>query len=423
MAAATCEVAIAAQGVFDVRHPALLPDGRHVLFKWGLRDTHLGIGDLVSGDVSILLSGATDPTFVPPGLLVFGRGAQDLAVTPLWAQSFDPESLTLVGDPVRLSDAVRTSQGVASYAVSPGGTLLYQPGFGDRGYLLTDRRGSVIDTLVIPGAWSIQWGTAGRYIAAGNGSRPIAIYDLDRRLPTPLSGSSEWEDSWSPAWSPSDSLLAYAACTSTLACGIGVTRFADGRDTLVVPPDERYNVWPSSWSPSGRFLVYSRTTSFEPTGAKIWALDLVERRSELLFDQAPSLSTLEGAISPDGRWLAYRSDETGTWEVFVRPFMRAGASRRVSANGGRSPRWRADGGELFYQSPDGEVVAVSIIQGAEFAFASPVALFSAPGWSRHNFFDIGTSFDVSPDGQQFVVRMTATGTTAVLVRDWRALLR
>jgi len=175
--------------------------------------------------------------------------------------------------------------------------------------------------------------------------------------------------------------------------------------------------------PSLRHRGHKVRRRLEPTGAEIWALDLVDGRSEPLFDQAQSLSTLEGAISPDGRWLAYRSDETGTWEVFVRPFMRAGASRRVSATGGRSPRWRADGGELFYQSPDGDVVAVSIVQGAELAFASPVALFSAPGWSRHNFFDIGTSFDVSPDGQQFVVRMTATGTTAVLVRDWRALLR
>lgn len=159
-------------------------------------------------------------------------------------------------------------------------------------------------------------------------------------------------------------------------------------------------------------------------GTELWTYDRATGETAPLFS-SPRFSALEGAVSPDGRWLAFRSDETGTWEVFVRPFLAPGAARRISPDGGRSPRWRADGRELFFQSPDGQIPSVEVQDAADsdFRHSPPRVLFAAPAWSRHNFFDVGTSYDVSPDGQRFAMRMTATVPNAVLIRNWKALLR
>jgi hypothetical protein len=115
--------------------------------------------------------------------------------------------------------------------------------------------------------------------------------------------------------------------------------------------------------------------------------------------------------------------------VYVRPFQRAGEAIRISTAGGRSPVWNANGRELFYEAPDGYVM-VSDVQTAEarFTFSPPRRLIMAPAWSRHTFFDIETSYDVSPDGQRFAFRMSATratkrGTALVLVQNWQALLK
>jgi len=234
---------------------------------------------------------------------------------------------------------------------------------------------------------------------------------------------TSWEVVFSPAWSPDGAVIAYAACETFSACGVPETRLSDGADTVLIAPAEGHLPWPTSWSPDGRYLIFGRTASFDPNGAEFWTYDRASGESAPLFSTPSRFSALEGAVSPDGRWLAYRSEETGAWEVWVRPFQSAGAPRRISAEGGRLPRRRADGRELFFQWPDGQIMSVEVQAGPEFTHSPPLRLFGAPAGSRHNLFDIGTSYDVSPDGQRFAVRMTATVPHAALVQNWRALVR
>jgi hypothetical protein len=122
------------------------------------------------------------------------------------------------------------------------------------------------------------------------------------------------------------------------------------------------------------------------------------------------------------RWLAYTSDETGNPEVYVQPFPAGGRPVRISREGGRTPRWSADGRQLFFEAPDGGILVAGVTPGADFQVTAPRLLFHAPGWSRPLFFDSGTPYDVSPDGQRFIVRQTASAADAVLVQNWPAKL-
>jgi serine/threonine-protein kinase len=414
-----CTLAIKSDTAKDgPRHPSLLPDGRHVLFTHERRENSISVGDLDTGAEQRVMAHAQDPTFVSPNILLFGRSAMEAG--RLWAQRFDPTRFVVDGDVIAISEIVRTMNGVFAYAASPSGVLAYLPGLGDNGELVTDRRGVVIDTIAAHGAWTHQWAQAHPWVASGGGGA-LVRFDIGRPNLTAIRTGLAGEASF-PVWSPGDSLIAYNSCDSG-ACGIHQTRLSDGRDSILITSTGSCCVWPSSWSRDGRFLILMHSDGITTQHGQIWTYDLKEHTQErLVTDRA---SVLEGSVSPDGRWLAYRSDELGTWEVFVRPFRQPGSGVRVSAAGGRSPRWRDDGRELFFQAPNGQVLVADVPQpsGPQFTFGTPRVLFASPGWTRHVFFDIGTSYDVSHDGQQFAFRMTATVPTAVLVQNWRSLVK
>lgn len=177
----------------------------------------------------------------------------------------------------------------------------------------------------------------------------------------------------------------------------------------------------TDWSANGRYLIVDRETGEDAPYRSIAAHDLSADSLIALVEVAADAQ--EGTLSPDMRWLAYRSSESGTSEILVRPFLRPGRPIPVSLEGGRSPQWRADGRELYFEAPDGRIMAAAVTGGADFEVNSLTMLFRAPGWTRPLFFDRGTSYDVSPDGQLFAVRLTASGTSAVLVQNWMTRLR
>ena len=420
--AGQCKVAIKRRdGVGSPRHVWLLPDAHHALFTiWGTTDQIIA-GDLDDGTTRVVLDQVADPTYVTPGILLYGVfGAE--GKSRVWARRFDARRLTFSGHAVPVTEPVRTAAAVFAYAASDGPVLAYLPGRGDNGEIVTDRAGRFIDTLHIDGAWMHRWARSHPWMAAVT-ETPIVVFDAERHTQTVL----RRESAVSPVWSPGDSLVALGTCgLSAASCGVVVTRLADGRDSLIVSTAARSTSWPTSWSIDGRYLLYTLTTGFSPSGGETWVYDFAEHKASRLASAGDD--ALEVSVSPDNRWLAYRSIETGTWEIYVRPFMRPGAALRVSASGGRLPQWNANGRELFYQAPDGYVM-VSDVQtgGAQFVSSVPRPLLMAPGWSRHTFFDIGTSYDVRPDGQRFAFRMSATGsdltgTAIVLVQNWRTLL-
>jgi eukaryotic-like serine/threonine-protein kinase len=401
-------------GNFDNRHPALLPDARHVLYTLS---SNVMVGDLETGETEIAVPNAYDPTYLESGVLVFALGDTE-AGTRIWAQRFNPRTRRVEGPRVVLSEPIRTMNGVAAYAASASGSLVYLRGLGDRGVLITDRAGNVTDSAIVSTVWTHAWARSHPWIGMGSDLRFVR-YDAQHRTSGSIKAPGN-ATAWSPAWSPGDSLVAYMACAGPKCGRIGVTRLATDRDTIVMASDTTYTYWPSSWTPDSRYLLFSRTSTFLMREGEIWMLDRTTGRTASVIDRA---GVLDGQVSPDGKWLAYQSIETGRWEVYVRPFLGAGDAKAVSVESGRSPRWRSDGKELFYLAPSGHVMSVPVVTGASFSHSAPKPLFLAPGYTRHNFFDIGTAFDARPDGQAFSLRITATAPNAVLVQNWNSLLR
>ena len=145
-----------------------------------------------------------------------------------------------------------------------------------------------------------------------------------------------------------------------------------------------------------------------------------EGSAKRLFDVSGVNS--EARVSPDGAWVAFTSSNTGTPEVYLRPFLREGRAQRLTAGGARSPRWGADAGTLYYQTADGRIMVLDATGGARLGSTAPRFLFRAEGYSRAMFFDRGTSFDVTPGGQRFILRLRETVGRAVLVQNWPARL-
>jgi len=399
-------------------HPSLLSDGRHVLFTFmfAVDPSRVVVGDLETGAIQPFLTGQ-DPTLVGPGLAVFGRWS-DNAQNTLWAQRFDERSLALRGSAVPIASRVRTSTTFA-YAASASGALIFAQGLGDLGAVITDRAGRITDSASVPGTWSFQLAHDKPWLAAGGDARGLKIFDLNRRVSEPTRFRTTLV--FSPAWSPRDTAIAFAVIDSGGVAGISVAHVASGTVSHLVAKAGQF-LWPTSWSGDGRHLVITSGSDWMFSRGEIWEYDFVAKTLNPVVVE--KFSVHEGALSPDNRWLAYRADATGTFEVWVRPFLRPGAPHRISSSGGRLPRWRNDGRELYYQSPEGHVMVVGVSGGTEPSFTAPRTLFAAAEWTPQTFYDEwATSYDVSGDGQRFALRMNAVSTAAVLVQHWMSRLK
>jgi len=421
-----CEVAIRLDSTATVyRHPSFLPGDTRVLFEraGGLQQTVM-VGDLESGATTALLPGAAAPTWVPPGIVVYGRFNEEGVGSGVYAQRIRADGSAVEGDATPLTGPVRTSRLVFAYTASRAGSLLYLPGLGDRDKLVVDRSGDVLDTVRVGNTFTHRYAHDHPWVALANAGT-VWLYDLTRGLATPLVPRNKQRNTiraW-PVWAPSDSAVAFGACQ------LFAVRIAD----LSIRPIATRSadcLTATDWSSDGRYLIVTGNPAWavgsrrEPATASqahtfVAALELARGRT-VRFNVPGNAS--EGALSPDMRWLAYTSDETGTAEVYVQPFPGGGRPVRISREGGRTPRWSADGRELFFEAPDGGIMAASVTPGADFQVAAPRLLFHAPGWTRPLFFDSGIPYAVSPDGQRFIVRQTASATDAVLVQNWPAKL-
>ena len=161
---------------------------------------------------------------------------------------------------------------------------------------------------------------------------------------------------------------------------------------------------PTDWSRDGQYILYR---VMKETRSDLWVLPVGSGQAPFRFLETP-FDEREGQFSPDGRWVAYQSDESGRYQIYLRPFPRPGESIPVTVEGGTQPRWRRDGRELFYLSSDEKLVAVPITLNSTGApqLSSPIALFqtrisggAVPGANRQQY-------DVSPDGQQFLMSVS-----------------
>jgi Tol biopolymer transport system component len=196
-----------------------------------------------------------------------------------------------------------------------------------------------------------------------------------------------------PIWSPDGSQLVYTANRQLLTQILFMKNVDGTEEEKRIMQIDKGGTAPNDWSRDGKYVLYS-------TGSELGFITLPELKNSL-FLKAPFVLR-NGQFSPDGRWVAYASNETGKWEVFVTSFPDARGKWQVSTDGGEQPRWRSDGKELFYLSSESKIMAVPVTTGAKFDTGAPIALFQATPRQPVVSADIFV-YDVSRDGQRLLI--------------------
>ena len=409
------------------RFPQFLPDGRHFIyigfdFARTPGETRVYVGSLESKDSRLLLKASAAALYAPPGWILIWRDRG------LLAQRFDPEKIALQGPAVPLVEPVRalvstSASTVAS--VSGNQVLVYQEGLSGVHAQLAwfDRSGRHLDDLGPAGdRLRPSLSHDGRRVAAdvldpsqGAASRDVWLFDLGRNLGTRFTftaGNERWV-----VWSPDDQRVVFFSNDDA-----GPAVFMK-RTTGTAPEEVLFrgdaSHLPIDWSRDGRFLSL-QVLRGGATGWDVWTYSF-EDKALRPFLQGPYAET-SGVFSPDGRWLAYASDESGRFEVYVQPFPGPGAKLQVSTAAGVQPRWRGDGRELFYREPSGRFMAVPVtVRDGALEAGAPHPLFELRANSTP-----GTQYDVTADGQRFIVSVPVQAEGAsplTLVLNWPALLQ
>ena len=399
--------------------PEFLPGEEAVLFtRWTVGDPPLMeivVVSLETNEQRTLIAG-TGPRFVSTGHLVFARDSS------LWAVPFDEERLEVTGDPAPVVEGVQVNApgGWSHYAVAADGTLAYLPTAGDEvelSLVIVDRDGRE-ETLdgIGPGDYrDVGWSPEGGRLVLTVDRTNLWTYDLARGVLAPLTTDADAVDEY-PVWTPDSQRVVFASTREGVSQLLW--RAADGTGTAepLLTAERGTTPLPGGWLPDGTTMLFSEGTdlfTLRPTD---------ETPPHLLFDAEFFVGA--PAVSPDGAWMAYHaalSGAPGRPDVYVERYPGLGDRQRISTSGGRLPRWSADGTQLFYLGLEGrQMFMVPMTLGASLAAGVPTVLFEGtylPPLAR------GRQYDVSPDGERFVmVRQTVTTPdtprSLVLVLNW-----
>jgi Tol biopolymer transport system component len=381
------------------RWPRFLPDGKHYLFMTfnvsALTDTDaIYVGSLDSNEKKFLTKATANAAYAAPGYLVFYREKT------LFAQHFDLSRLELTGEawPILTDIQYEPRIGRAAFSVFNDSVLLAQNGTGVSLSQLEwfDRSGKEAGAVGKPDVYAnVNLVPNGKLVAVdktdtGNQNSDVWIYDLQSQSTKRMTFDPAIDAM--PVWSPAGTRVVFSSSRKqSFDLYLKNTDGAQEEGAIeATPAQEKYS---SAWSRDGKFILYTR-------GTELWFLTVPEMRSQL-FLKAPS-AMKNGQFSPDGKWVAYASDESGKWEIYVTSFPDAHGKWQVSNGGGDQPRWRGDGKELFYLAADGKMVAVPVKDGANFNSGAPAALFQANARQP-----VATSeqvvYDVTQDGQRFLI--------------------
>jgi serine/threonine-protein kinase len=328
--------------------------------------------------------------YAPTGHLLYARAGT------LVAAPFDPKRLELTGASVPVIEGVMgfSATGVSQYSFSDSGTLAYIPGgnqASDRSLIWVDRNGVEKPVALIAGSYSNpRISPNGRRVAIAiteSGSY-IWIYDLERGTLSRL--TFETNGNLNPAWTPDGKRVVFQAGNPSNL----YWQPADGSGKAERLTTREYRDAANSWSPDGQLLAFTETSP--TTAMDIWVLQSDRKAQPFL-----QTSFNEGAprFSPDGHWLAYVSDESGRYEIYVQPFPGPGGKWQVSTEGGTEPVWNPIGRELFYRQGN-KMMVVDVATRPSFSAGKPRVLFEGLYLRAAQ---ANPAYDVSPDGQRFLM--------------------
>lgn len=350
------------------RWPVFLPDGYHFIYfiQAGKADVAgIYLGSLDSKEKKRLLSGHLYAAFAAPGYLLFARERT------LMAQPFDTRRLQLTGDAAPIAESIWSSpvvNGLAAFSVSENGVLAYRSGSAATNRLLWfDRSGKQSGSLGSPGTYDQPaLSPDGKRLAVDEGSN-IWLIDSSTQTSSRLTFGSGQTATWSP---DGGRVIFNSNRQGTDDLYQKLSNNA-GNEELVLRSN--FSKYPDDWSADGRFVVFDNVDP--KTRFDLWVLPMFGDRKPRPFLQTQFNET-QGHVSPNGRWLAYASDETGRYEVYVTGFPSVSGKWQVSSSGGAQPSWRRDGKELFYIAADKKLMAVEVKEDSStFRAGVPVPLF------------------------------------------------
>ncbi len=403
------------------RWPVFLPDGKHYLFLAGnIRgDTELNklyVGSIDNQSEKRFLTKTIYNGGYANGYLFFVRDGA------IQAQQLDLSSYKLAGDVVRVFDNVKLQSRIMYAAFAASGDLVIAQKAGEVSLSrLTwyDRNGKIISDSVPPDAYSnLAISPDGKYAAidktdTSNDNTDVFVYDLARSSFRRLTFDPAIDAV--PVWSPDGGRIAF---TSSRGRNFSIyVKPADGSQPereLKLPGG--VDVLPLNWSFDGRNLLYLAVPD-------LWVYSFADGNSHLFLKTNASLNNAQ--FSPDGKWVSYSSNESGRWEVYVTSFPDARGKWQVSTNGGEQPRWRGDGKEIYFLSPDAKMMVASVDTKTEFESGTPTVLFQTDPRERVATTEV-IVYGVSRDGQRFLINTNYNNGSAhpmSVVLNWKSEIK
>ena len=427
------------RGDFSHSWPQWLPNGQDFLYfvRTGLRET--------TGIYAASLSSATAASKLIAESYAAGRYASIrgssrghlvfLKGDTLMAQSFNHSSLTITGEPMRVAEQVGglavEYAGNPGFSISRNGVLAYHSITGPRSQLVwLDRAGTHKGAIAASDVWSHP-----RLSADGNRvafERPdpknaawnnIWLTDTTRGMTSRYTYNSASEGV--PTWSPDSARIVFNSVREGSRNLYWKSAAGGQEELLLKSPESKVS---SDWSSDGKFLLFHQGDEREGLW-DLWALPFSGDRKPFPIVKSPFNET-HGQFSPDGRWIVYVSDESGTPEIYAQPFRPSQVAStmlteriQITSGGASQPRWRRDGRELFYLDQDSRIIALAIKSEPKFEAGKPQPLFQVRG--ARGLEDILYDYDVTPDGQRFLFNLSLEGTISpiTVTVNWDAALK
>jgi len=417
-----------ANGEFDHTWPDVLPNGKGVLFtvtysgKKGVNGRFsyaIAVAEIPSGKHRVIVQDATFARYASSGDLVYVTDDKRLMAVP-----FDQNSMTVTGEPIALTEGIRAGLGgSADLAISATGTLVYSTGAeaGRRELVWLTRQGKA---EAVDPEWSGEFfgspalSPDGKRLAVTRSTGPepfkIWIKQLDRGPSIQLAGDAN--ENFQAAWSPDGRSVTFTSNPTKGSSYVEIEP-ADGGASGAVQFRRTENLFNAGWSPDGKWLIFMTDVGSSGAG------DILAIRPGADTAPIPIVATAftetSPAISPNGRWLAYSSNESGKNDIYVVPFPNThGGKWAISTDGGTEPVWSHRGTELFYRDASGNLVAVGVNANLTFSVGRSTTLFPAAGYESNRF---TPQYAVARDDKRFLMIRpleTKSPDNIIIVENW-----